>query len=288
VDASQLVSPTAPVTSAGTAGKIPDVIADYVIVRLLGEGNHGRYYLARPPARLGSTEEYVALKVFGDRVTEQAYERGVRELRAFAAVRSPFLVRIFDALLEDEFAYAMEYFPLGSLAAPARPLSRSTMLVALEHAARAAHALHEAGIAHGDIKPANVLLSDDGGGRLSDLGLARFLAPGLTLTGMGRASSVEFMDPDLFAGARPSRRTEVWALGATVHRVLAGCGLYGELPDAQPLLAIRRVLASAPQVHPGLGTAEAALVRDCLGQGDARLPTAAEVADRLAQLRGFG
>ncbi len=263
---------------------VPAAIADYVIIRQLGEGNHGRYYLARPPARLKLAEEFVALKVFGDRISEPPYDRGVRELRAFAAVRSPYLVTVYDAVLEDTFAYAMQYFPLGSLAAPARPLARADVHRALEHAARAVHALHEAGIAHTDIKPANVLLAEDGG-RLTDLGLARFIAPGTTLTSMGRASSIEFLDPDVIGGARPSRRTEVWALGATIHRALAGSGLYGELPDAQPLLAIRKVLASKPQVDPKLRHDEADLVRQCLAADDRRLPTAAAVADRLAALR---
>ena len=99
----------------------PGVVADYEIVRLLGEGVGGRYFLARPPARLGLAEEFVALKVFADRVGEEAYDRGVRELRAFAAVRSPFLVRVFDAVLEDTFVYAMEYYPLGSLAGRVPP-----------------------------------------------------------------------------------------------------------------------------------------------------------------------
>ena len=280
-----------PVDTRGQAA-VPAAVADYVVVRQLGEGNHGRYYLARPPARLELTEEFVALKVFGDRVGELAYERGVRELRAFAAVRSPYLVTVYDAVLEDTFAYAMQYFPLGSLSAPARPLARTEVHRALENAARAAHALHEAGMAHSDIKPANVLLTEgsDGrtagiGGRLSDLGLARFLAPGATLTSMGRASSVEYVDPDVIGGARPSRRTEIWALGATVHRALAGTGLYGELPDAQPLLAIRKVLGAQPQIDPALRPDEAELVRLCLAPDDGRLPTAEAVADRLAALR---
>ncbi|MBV9922184.1 MAG: protein kinase, partial [Pseudonocardia sp.] len=256
----------------------------------LGEGNHGRYYLARPPARLELSDEFVALKVFGDRVTELAYDRGVRELRAFAAVRSPYLVTVYDAVLEDTFAYAMQYFPLGSLAAPARPLARAEVYRVLEHAARAAHALHEAGIAHSDIKPANVLLAEGNGGgeavsgRLSDLGLARLLTPGTTLTSTGRASSVEYLDPDVIGGARPSRRTEVWALGATVHRALAGTGVYGELPDSQPLLAIRRVVGTQPQVDPALRPAEAEVVRLCLAPDNGRLPTAEAVADRLAAL----
>jgi eukaryotic-like serine/threonine-protein kinase len=280
-----------PVDTRGQAA-VPAAVADYVVVRQLGEGNHGRYYLARPPARLELAEEFVALKVFGDRVGELAYERGVRELRAFAAVRSPYLVTVYDAVLEDTFAYAMQYFPLGSLSAPARPLARAEVHRALENAARAAHALHEAGMAHSDIKPANVLLteSSDGstagiGGRLSDLGLARFLAPGATLTSMGRASSVEYVDPDVIGGARPSRRTEIWALGATVHRALAGTGVYGELPDAQPLLAIRKVLGAQPQIDAALRPDEAELVRLCLAPDDGRLPTAEAVADRLAALR---
>ena len=271
-----------------TAGSTVTAIADYAILRLIGEGNNGRFYLARPPARLGLAAEFVTLKVFGDRIDEQAYERGVRELRAFASVRSPYLVRVYDAVLEDRFAYAMEYLPLGSLAAPARPLDVGAVLTALEHAARAAHALHDAGLAHGDITPATILLADEGGGRvggrLCDLGLARLLNPGNTLTGMGQASSVEYMDPSLLAGDRPSRRTEVWALGASIHRALAGVGLFGDLPENQPLLAIRKVLGGTPKVHEGLPPDAAALVRDCLADGDARPATAGEVADRLAQL----
>lgn len=273
---------TIPVTAA-----LPATVADYQVVRLIGEGNNGRFYLARPPARLGIPDEFVALKVFGERIAEHAYERGVRELRAFAAVRSPYLIRVYDAVLDDRFAYAMEWLPLGSLAAPARPVVRGDALRALEHAARAAHSLHEAGLAHGDISPGNVLLAEDGGalsGRLSDLGLARLLTPGSTLTGMAGAGSVEYLDPDLLAGSRPSRRSEVWALGATLHRVLAGVGLHGHMPVDQPLLAIRRVLSGTPVVHEGLAAADAALVRDCLATGTARLATAGEVANRIAAL----
>ena len=142
--------------------------------------------------------------------------------------------------LEDNFLYAMEYFPLGSLAAPARPLTRDEVLRAVEHAARAVHALHEAGLAHGDVKPGNVMLHEDGG-KLSDLGLARVFTAGAALTGMAPETSVEFLDPSLLLGEPPSRATDVWALGATLHRALSGKGLYGELPERQPLLAIRRV-----------------------------------------------
>jgi len=267
----------------GQVGAAPATIADYQVIRLLGEGSYGRFYLARPPARLELEDEYVAVKVFNGSHSERAYERAVRELRAFAHVSSPYLVRVFDAVLEDSFLYAMEYCPLGSLAAPARPLERGEVLRAVAHAARALHAMHEAGITHCDVKPANILLTDVGG-KLSDLGLARFLMPGVTLTGMAGPTSVEYLDPALLHGERPSRATENFALGATLHRALTGTGLYGELPDGQPLLAIRRVLSVEPAIAPGLDEGEARLVRDCLAPVGERPATALLVAERLDEL----
>ncbi|MGY1820319.1 protein kinase [Geodermatophilus sp. SYSU D00663] len=273
--------------AVGLVGAAPANIADYQVVRVLGEGNNGRFYLARPPARLGLPDEYVAVKVFTGTHSEQAYERGVRELRAFAQVASPYLVKVYDAVLQDSFLYAMEYCPLGSLAAPARPLSRGEVLRAVAHAAHAAHALHEAGLTHGDVKPANVLLTEEGG-KLSDLGLARYLAPGVTLTGMASAASVEFLDPALLRGDRPSRATEVFALGATLNRALTGTGLYGELPDGEPLLAIRRVMSAEPAIAPGLTDEEAALVSECLAPVGQRPVTALQVAERLDRMAAEG
>jgi serine/threonine protein kinase len=263
----------------------PASLTDYEVLSLLGEGPHGRCYLARPPAHPGKC---VVVKVFARSVSEPAFDRAVRELRAVAAVGSPHVVRVFDALLGENFAYAMEHLPLGSRADPARPPARAEVLRALEHAARGAHALHEAGIVHGGIHPGNVLLAEDEdgtpGGRLAEPGLSHVLTPGAVVPGAGRGGVLEFRDPDLLAGARPSRRTEVWALGATIHRVLSGVGLYGELPG-HPLGAIRELHSTGPQVWPGLEPDEAALVRDCIADGPGRLPTAAEVADRVAALR---
>ena len=157
------------------------------------------------------------------------------------------------------------------------------MITALECVALATEALHAAGLVHGDIKPANVMVTE-GGAKLSDLGLSRVLSPGVTMTGMGMASSVEFLDPAILQGERASRSSEVWALGATMHRALTGVSLYGELPDNDPLLAIRRVLSTSAHVADGLTPAEADLVNVCLAPVGQRLETAAAVADRLHAL----
>jgi len=261
-----------------------DGIGDYEFVRLLSEANYGDFYLAKKPARLPVDDEYVVVKVSRGLASDDAFRRATRELRHFALVRSPKLVTVFDAGRQAEtFYYAMEYMPLGSLSRPARPLDRREILRAVADAAEAADALHEAGIAHRDIKPANILLHEDGG-KLSDLGLSQLLSPGLVMTGFG-AIGLEFTDPAILLGGEASRATDIWALGAVLHRVLTGLSLYGELPTGEPLFVVRAILASAPEPSDSLSAEEAALVRACISTTPADRPaTAAEVASRIRAL----
>jgi len=254
-------------------------VADYQFVRHLGALGRGQYYLARRPSRLPIDDELVVVKVLSGSTTNETFEAATRELRAFASVSSPHLVRLFDAGQEGStFYYAMQYLPLGSLAAPARPLARNEVLMAVADAARATHALHEAGIAHCDIKPANIMV-DESGGCLADLGLAQVVNPGQTLSGMADVASIEFIDPNLMMGGQPGRATDIWSLGATLHRVLTGAGVYGELESGDPLLALRKVLSSAPVFADGLDDDPRRLITTCLDPDPTNRPqTADEVA----------
>jgi len=263
-----------------------DGIADYQFSRMLGAGNHGVFYLARRPERLGPGDELVAVKVLSGASSQDTFRRATRELAAFAAVSSPDLVTLFDAGQQgDELYYSMEYFPGGSLADPQQPPSRAAALSAMAGAARAAHALHEAGLAHNDIKPGNVMLPAGGGGKLADLGLSRVLTPGMTVSGLGSAASVEYIDPALIRGKAPSRASDVFALGATLHRALAGEGLYGDLPADNALVAMRRVLSRQPVVSGALDPATRDVVTDAISEDPARRPaTALELAARVEAL----
>lgn len=257
-------------------------IADYDFIRSLGKGNHGEFFLAYRPERLPITAEYVVVKVLGG-TGEDAFRRATRELKAFAAVRSPHLVTLYDAGRQAGiFYYSMEYLPGGSLASPARPRDRADHHRAPACAARAAQALHDAGIVHRDITPSNVLLTE-GGGKLADLRLAQVLAQGATITGMGALPSVEFTDPALLRGEPATTAVDVWSLGAILHWFSAGTGIYGGLPVHDPLLTLRTVLGSSPTIRDGLPPKVADLVRSCLGDPSAR-PTAAEFAEHLEAL----
>ncbi|MHB8340317.1 MAG: protein kinase domain-containing protein [Mycobacteriales bacterium] len=259
-------------------------IADYVFVRSLGQGNQGEFFLAIPPTRLGLDAEYVAVKVLIGETSDDTFRRATRELRAFASVESPYLIKVYDAGQDaGRFFYCMAYFPRGALAAPAAPLTPSEVKRAVAEAARAAHALHEGGIVHQGIKPKNILLGEDHA-YLSDLGLAQLLAPGQTVTGLGPIGEVEYLDPSILLGKRGSRATDIFSLGATLHRALTGTSVYGELPS-QPLLAIRTVLSRRPAVSPALLPAEAQVVTSCFAEDPAdRPPTAEALADQIEQL----
>jgi serine/threonine protein kinase len=255
-------------------------IADYRFTEELGAGNHGRYFLAVAPERLGLDGARVAVKVLDRRASESDFKRVANELRVFHAVESDHLVEVQDAGYADGVLfYAMRYYPDGSLERPERELSERERVLLVAGAARGAHDLHEVGVVHRDVKPANILIDGDRA-RLTDLGLARLLSPGMTSTGIGPIGSIEFMSPQAILGERASRATDVWALGVTLHRVLTGEAIYGSIPDGNVMEAFTHVLRTTPEVSERLPAPYRPVVERCLRQGLA-FATAADLADEL-------
>ena len=198
-------------------------IADYEFVRPLGESNYGTNYLASAPSRLGISDAEVVVKVINGPTSDDAFRRATRELKHFSVADSDRLVTVFDAGRHGgAFYYAMEYLPLGSLEKPTSQIDTDHGIAAVRDASRAAHALHERGIAHRDIKPGNIMLADDGG-RLADLGLSQVLSPGMMVTGLGQIG-LEFTDPAIMTGENASRASDIWSLGASLHFALTGSG----------------------------------------------------------------
>jgi serine/threonine protein kinase len=260
----------------------PTQVADYVVADDLGDGAHGSFFLATPPARLSEAGDRVVLKLVpgGD---EAAFRRFTRELRLFNRVPHPHLVKLYDAGQHEQwFFYSMEWCAGGSLAAPAATLDHADKLRAVSQAAGAVHALHEQGIAHRDIRPGNVLLRAGAGAPVdacvADLGLAQL--GGGSVTSMAPLASIGFIDPALLLGDNAGRASDIYSLGAVLHWTLTGVHLHPVETDGDAMLAVRAILRQPPNVRrDALTPEEADLVAACVDRDVTRRPaTAAEVA----------
>ncbi len=244
-------------------------IADYELVEELSRGNHGTFFLARPPARLELDHEFVALKTLDHNANDADFDRVAQELAVFSSLRSRYLVELYDAGQQNgRLFYAQRYYADGALPANS-DLKPEVAMQAVADAARGAHALHEVGVVHRDIKPANVMLSA-GRGHLGDLGLAQVWGPGMTTTGVGPIGSIAYMEPDVIYGRRALRTSDVWSLGVTLHEALTGRPCHADIPTGSVLDAFRHVLHQPPTVDSSLS----APVRDVISRAVA--PTRAE------------
>ncbi|MFL6027565.1 MAG: protein kinase domain-containing protein [Friedmanniella sp.] len=270
-----------------TTGATVDRIGDYVFLRELGRGEHSSVYLARTPSRLGLATDTVAVKVLSMTGTD-GFEDLAEELALFAGLGSPRLVPMYDAGIDAGVVfYAMRHARLGSLAVPARDLTRRERLQAVAGAARGAHDLHEAGVVHRGIAPSSILL-DQAGAVLGEPAVAHLLSRGHTLSGMGtaaRADRLQLLDPELMSGRPAGRASDVWALGVTLHLALTGHGVFPALVSADPFTAVRIYLRSRPEPGEDLSDGERAVVATALHADPARrFRTAAEFADAVEDL----
>ncbi len=211
-------------------------IQHYRIERVLGRGGQATVYLATD-TRLGRS---VALKILEHRGPdfEKLLARFRREAEATSRLNHPGICAILDRGVDGDHAYiAMRYVEgetlAERLARPAeveasdrspQPSDRTAILDILrviEKTARALHTAHEAGIIHRDIKPGNLLLTPEGDPVLLDFGLAAQEDSDHALTRTGDLfGTPAYMAPEQLRGSLSDRRSDVYALGATLYEWL--------------------------------------------------------------------
>jgi len=225
-------TPVSPRHTAGDAAPVArpaSVPSGYDIVAHAGQGTFCDIWQARDRR----TGESCALKCLR---TEWQDHRTARKLLENEAeigrsVSSPHVVRVIDAYLKvPPRCVVLERLSGRSLEAEltARgPLPCNDALWIVRQCAQGLLDLHHAGFAHGDVKPANIFLCDDGAAKLIDLGFARALrVPGddRTLDDRGCLTGTpEYMAPESLSPAlRDGASKDIYGLGVTFYRLLSG------------------------------------------------------------------
>ncbi|MET7690873.1 protein kinase [Streptomyces sp. NPDC005483] len=225
----------------------------YRILDRIGRGGMGTVWRAHDTV-LG---RHVAVKRLhpqphlseGDLAT--LFERTRREARSAARISHPNVVVVHDVVDDEGLpTIVMEYVPSTTLAdvirehGPVPPEEAARIGLGVLAALRAAH---RAGVLHRDVKPANVLLTEDDRVVLTDFGIAQ-ASDTSTLTVTGQlVGSVDFIAPERLAGERPGPEADLWALGATLFQAVDGHSPFLRESVTETMYAI--ALGPVPEVR---------------------------------------
>jgi tRNA A-37 threonylcarbamoyl transferase component Bud32 len=219
---------------------IGQTVGKYQVVENLGRGGMAEVYKAYQE----TLDRFVAIKVMHSFLAdEQGFlGRFQREARAMAALNHPNIVGVYDFDVFEEMYYiVMEYVSGGTLKdliegmsgkEESLSLSVSTRVI-LEVADALAYA-HGRGMVHRDIKPGNIMLTEDGRAVLTDFGIAKILSgPTFTATG-AMVGTPAYMSPEQGLGKPGDERSDLYALGVLFYQMATG-----RLPyDADTPLAV--------------------------------------------------
>jgi serine/threonine protein kinase len=259
----------------------PRLIGPYRLVGQLGAGGMGRVFLAmsaggRPVAVKMIRAELAADPDFRSRFS--------REVSAARRVNGLFTALVVDADVDAQVPWLATAYVAGpSLAETVKehgPLSAKSVLALAAGLAEGLNAIHAAGVVHGDLKPSNVLLAEDGP-RVIDFGIshaaetAPLTHPGLVMGSPG------FMSPEQALGKKVGPLSDVFSLGAVLAFAASGERPFG---TGTPIELLDRVIHGTPSLDK-VPAEVRPLVERCLAKDPSQRPTAASLLAELGALQ---
>lgn len=224
---------------------VGSILGGFKIERELGRGGMGVVYKGHEL----SLNRKVALKVLSQALCrdEEFIKRFKREAQVIAALNHPNIVNILSYGEEQgSYYFAMEYIAGKDLGQILKENRSIPLDEALSIAAQVASALDEAGprgVVHRDLKPSNIMIDDVGRAKVTDFGVAHFEGSDAKLTRTGLfLGTPEYASPEQATGRTLDVRSDIYALGAVLYRMLSGKPpITGESP-----LAVVTKIATEP------------------------------------------
>jgi eukaryotic-like serine/threonine-protein kinase len=194
----------------------------YRVARILGSGGMG-IVLEAEHMLLGRRAAIKTIKP--ELVTDASVERRfLLEARAVASLDHPSIVRLYDFSFDGDMPYMVMELVTGRtldqlLDAPIPP--RAALEIILPVAAALDYA-HEHGVVHRDVKPANILLGDDGRTMVMDFGLALFAGISVSTDPGSVVGTPDYIAPEQLTGSHVDHRADIYSLSAIVYEMVAG------------------------------------------------------------------
>ncbi|HUQ17244.1 MAG TPA: serine/threonine protein kinase [Candidatus Saccharimonadales bacterium] len=248
----------------------------YQLISRIDSGGTAEVWRARD-IRLGRD---VAVKILGAEVDAAFRERFTDEAKRAAAVTHPNIVTVYDEGQDGDDAFiVMEHVrgkTLRDSIAARGPLPPSEAAGLVSQIGSALDATHRAGMVHCDVKPANVIVTDDGVAKLTDFGIARAARGAAERELVGTA---RYIAPERIEGQAPTPRSDVYSLALVAFELLAGRPAYAGV-ETEDLLR-DRLSDQAPSIA-AVRSDLPARVAPVIAQALARDP-----ADRYASAGAF-
>jgi hypothetical protein len=267
---------------------IGKTLGQYQILEKIGQGGMARVFKAYQPG----LDRFVAVKVLSPSVAEETgfSERFQREALSAARLHHPHILEVYDFGAQDGYNYlVMRYVEnsrtLGDVIEEGAPLGQ--LIEYIIQVADALNYAHSRGVVHRDVKPSNILV-DGKWAMLADFGLAKVAQTSSQLTGTGVGiGTPAYMSPEQASGVNVDHRTDIYALGVILYRILTGTVPH-DAPTPFAILArrvsepVRSVRELAPKVPESL---DQVVMRSLTMEPDGRYSSAAHFADALQRAR---
>ena len=268
------------------SGRTKFNLGPYVITDWIGQGGMGQVFKGEHIV-LGRVSAIKVLPL--DKSNDYAISNFHREIKLQARMDHSNLVRAYDAGHDGKVHFLVtEYVPGRDLRRLIRNQGKLTVAEAagvVMQVALGLHYAHQQGLIHRDIKPGNILVTEDGTAKLSDLGLSGFIDNEVEDPRAGKiVGTADYLAPELIRNPREvSTITDIYSLGCTLYYSITGKVPF---PGGSAKEKARRHLNEHPwhprQFNPDVGEEFVELIADMMEKDpQKRIQSADEVASRL-------